>query len=307
MIIQARKNETNKKKFDSLRESQIRIFHHSSFDDPLEEKNILADIPRMDVFLVENRKIQKLRAAKLSPEMRPCYESPLLDFEQEQHLFKKMNYCKYKAKKILNEINPDRVNSKKIEMVESYLSMANSVRNEIAQANFRLATQILKNRKNSTEDLSDAYLDVLKAVDYFDWTLGNKFSTYATWVIRNNFFRDCKQRAIHLERFTHLDDAKANSICSRTDENEEERAYADKKRLVNKLLKLISKDETNKDKKRQLIILENYFGVNGKDRKTLEEISVTIGVTKERVRQLKEKGLSLIQKKIEELGIQYEI
>ena len=33
----------------------------------------------------------------VSPELSPLYEWPLLSKEQEQHLFRQMNYLKYKA------------------------------------------------------------------------------------------------------------------------------------------------------------------------------------------------------------------
>jgi DNA-directed RNA polymerase sigma subunit (sigma70/sigma32) len=50
-------------------------------------------------------------------------------------------------------------------------------------------------------------------------------------------------------------------------------------------------------------VLEKYFGVNGRDKMTLEQISEEVGVTKERVRQLKEKGLEWIREKVLELGL----
>jgi DNA-directed RNA polymerase sigma subunit (sigma70/sigma32) len=49
--------------------------------------------------------------------------------------------------------------------------------------------------------------------------------------------------------------------------------------------------------------LEKYFGVNGRDKMTLEQISDEIGVTKERVRQLKERGLEWIRQRVEQMGI----
>jgi DNA-directed RNA polymerase specialized sigma subunit len=55
------------------------------------------------------------------------------------------------------------------------------IRNIIAQLNCKLAKQI---KKYDEEILSDAYLDILNAVEYFDYRLGNKFSTYATWVLK---------------------------------------------------------------------------------------------------------------------------
>lgn len=304
---------TTQQRAEKLLEATLRVFYHPSFDEVKHKKNILADIPGSEKFQKDGKKVEKLRTSKIVPEMRPCYEAPLLNFEQEQHLFRKMNYFKYRAKKLIEGINPKRVSENKIKNIEDNLAVAAKIRNQIAESNFRLATQILKGqiafyREHSLVDglLSDAYFDVLKSVDYFDWTKGYRFSTYATWVVKKNFFRDSKQKIIHAERFTHLDESRAEKLNSRGEEYNQERDYGERQVLVKNLLKLLSEGDESTDRKRQVRVLENYFGVNGTNRQTLEQISLEIGVTKERVRQLKEKGLLWIKQKVEELGIEYE-
>lgn len=293
----------------------LRVFYHESFDQPKKRKEILAELPGKEKFETDNDKIGNNRSDKIAPEMRPCYEAALLTPEQEQHLFRKMNYYKYKAKKLL-AVNPNRVGENRVKKIETFLAQAKEIRNDIARSNFRLATQILKlqitfYREHSLTDalLSDAYFDVLKAVDYFNWTLGNRFSTYATWVVKKNFFRDSKQKIQYAERFGYLDEDNAQELESRTSGYEEERQYEGQKKVVQKLLNMLADDrsgERNTDRQRQVFVLENYFGVNGRERHTLEGISAIIGVTKERVRQLKEKGLQWLREKVEELGIEYD-
>ena len=307
----ARTEETTQKA-QKILDTTLRVFYHPSFEDLKQRKNILANIPGFEKFQKDEAKVQKLRQSNLSPEMRPCYELPLLTFEQEQHLFRKMNYFKWRAKKLMGGMNPNRVGEKRLLEIEEYLADAAEIRNQIAESNFRLATQILKGqitfyREHTLTDalLSDAYFDVLKAVDYFNWTTGYRFSTYATWVIKKNFFRDSKQKITYSERFTHLDEDHAELIMSRGDGYGEERDYTDRKTLVQQLLSLLAEGDNSTDRARQVRVLEHYFGVNGSERHTLEQISEEIGVTKERVRQLKEKGLQWIKEKVEELGIQY--
>ena len=84
------------------------------------------------------------------------------------------------------------------------------------------------------------------------------------------------------------------------------REYESQKDDIKKLLSLLSQNEkiSLKNRNRQVQILESYFGINGQERKTLEKISEDIGVTKERVRQLKEKGLLWLKTKVQELGIE---
>lgn len=313
MVTQTSK-ENIKQRAEKLLETPLRVFAHPAFDDPRQRKHILADMPCLEKFNKDGEKVQRLRLGKIAPEMRPCYEAPLLSKEQEQHLFRKMNYFKYRAKKLLAGMTPGRVGEKRVADAEKFLEAAERIRNQIAECNFRLATQILKGqitfyREHSLTDalLSDAYFDVLKAVDYFNWTLGHKFSTYATWVVKKNFFRDSKQKITHAERFTHLDETRAEAIYARNDGYEEEKEYDERKGFVRKLLDMLAEGDDSTDRRRQVYVLENYFGVNGSERRTLEKISEEIGVTKERVRQLKEKGLLWIKQKVEELGITYDV
>jgi RNA polymerase primary sigma factor len=302
-------------KAQKLLDTPLRVFYHLSFDDPRQRKLILSEMPMVEKFHKDGDKVRRLRAGKIAAEMRPCYEAPLINVDQEQHLFRKMNYYKYRAKRLMANMNPNRVGIKRVQKIEEYLAKAVAIRNQIAESNFRLATQILKGqitfyREHSLTDalLSDAYFDVLKAVDYFNWTLGNRFSTYATWVVKKNFYRDSKQKVAQAERQSFLDDSHADTLESREDGYEEEKAHLNQQKLVKRLLHLLEKDgDTCADRKRQVFVLENYFGVNGSERHTLEGISEKIGVTKERVRQLKEKGLAWIKEKVQEMGISYEV
>jgi RNA polymerase primary sigma factor len=43
-------------------------------------------------------------------------------------------------------------------------------------------------------------------------------------------------------------------------------------------------------------VLRLYFGFDGNEPMTLEEIGTVLGVTRERVRQIKERGLSRLRK-----------
>ena len=103
-----------------------------------------------------------------------------------------------------------------------------------------------------------------------------------------------------------MDESHAEMLNSRGEGYEQEKEYTERQELVKTLLKLLSEGDDGTDRNRQVRVLEHYFGVNGNNRQTLQQISDEIGVTKERVRQLKEKGLNWIRQKIEELGIEHE-
>src|SRR5262249_16665217 len=80
----------------------IEYLHHPSFDDKAMEQAILDDMPDAEAFEEARRKLRIPKDAL--PELMSNYEMPLLTKEQEQHLFRKMNFLKYKAAKLVDDM-----------------------------------------------------------------------------------------------------------------------------------------------------------------------------------------------------------
>ena len=306
------KNPTLEVRTRQILEKPFRFFHCPDFDDPKKKEEILGDMPNLEQFEKERKKVYALRnTEKVSAEMRPCYEEALLTREQEFHLFRKMNYFKYKAKKIMERLNPNRPNRRLVEAAEKLLAEAEALRNSIANSNFRLVTQLLRKQPSYFRDqgvidtiLSDAYLDVLKSVDYFNYNLGNKFSTYCTWVLRKNYSRENTSRSKYNERYsTGMEETLAEIHGDSEESCYSEVNYQKNKDLVQKLFTLLEGDG---DLSRQAFALQEWFGLNEKPKRTLDSISHDMSITKERVRQLKESGLRIIKQKVKELGITFD-
>ena len=119
-----------------------------------------------------------------------------------------------------------------------------------------------------------------------------------------NFYREIKNKNAHQDKVMFLDDSNAEMIEDKSDHSDHDASLHEQKNLIKKLVGLLVKENLGTDRVRQAYVLEKYFGVNGKDKMTLEQISSDIGVTKERVRQLKEAGLQWIREKVRELNIE---
>jgi RNA polymerase sigma factor (sigma-70 family) len=134
--------------------------------------------------------------------------------------------------------------------------------------------------ENFFELLSDGNMSLIRAVEKFDYSRGNKFSTYASWAIMKNYARSIPDDKKHRERYvTGHEDMFEATADSRSNEREQLNTQEQAANRVNRLL------ETLDERERQIIRmragLDNYS-----EGMTLEEIGQQLGITKERVRQL---------------------
>jgi RNA polymerase primary sigma factor len=85
--------------------------------------------------------------------------------------------------------------SEERDLAQRILQGDNEAKNALANANLRLVVSIAKRYIGRSADLTlldliqEGNLGLFKAVEKFDWTRGYKFSTYATWWIRQAITR----------------------------------------------------------------------------------------------------------------------
>lgn len=247
--------------------------YHESFDDKKMVETITSPMPRLDEY---NDKANNVHIPSSVPhEFRPMYRYPILDKDQEAHLFRQMNFYKHWA-------NKSRKYS--IKKYNDYRTKAIEVQKILVASNYRLVINIVKRFPVRNQEFFDTVGDyvfpLINSVVKFDFSLGYKFSTYASWsMIRWKYRR--KKRTIAFRTNTDYGlELCAPDEISTYDNNEELGTLVDEVKRSYCIL-----DDREKE------ILELRFGLgrkspSGNDAWTLGQIGDIYGISKERARQL---------------------
>ncbi|MBC8114518.1 MAG: sigma-70 family RNA polymerase sigma factor, partial [Candidatus Saccharimonas sp.] len=176
-----------------------------------------------------------------------------------------------------------------VERIESDLREAVRVRNRIVQCNLRLVVALSKKLSvakqvgaldQMSELISEGTLPLIRSVELFDVSLGNRFSTYATWAVRNQMFRFLKRRDSRIDCFGGEDDLWMNRLVDdRAYPEHDERRAAQREQLVRRLMSQLSE--------RERVVIASRFGLDGHPQgQSLNDIAQQLGLSKERIRQI---------------------
>ncbi|MBN2562159.1 MAG: sigma-70 family RNA polymerase sigma factor [Phycisphaerae bacterium] len=227
-----------------------------------------------------------------------------LTTEQEVRLFLRFNYARSRIAKVLARFEGKRLTACAVSEVLWWHEQALAARAEIVQANMPLVLAMAKRSRLGNVDymelISEGNMALLRSVDKFDCGRGFKFSTYACRAILKSFSRVAMRMSRYRGRFpTEFDPMleKSNYQEERREEHEAD--------CVDELRGIIKENAADLNETEVKVIQARFAlckidGLEGEGPKTLEQVGMVIGVTKERVRQIQNRALYKLREKLQE-------
>ena len=228
---------------------------------------------------------------------------PALSTEQEHTLFLRYNYARMRVRQLQDQFAGKTLTAKATRLLLAWAHRALDARSTISRMNLPLVMAMAKRAKLASIDyselISEGNMALLRSVDKFDCGRGFKFSTYACRAILKSFSRVAMRVSRHRGRFP----VEFDPAIERSDylERKREEIVID---CVDDLKDILLRNLADLSEVERPVICER-FALSSTDRegaspKTLEEVGVIIGVTKERVRQIQNKALKKIRATLEE-------
>jgi len=286
----------NEVRAEQILELPMDYMHNEEFNRRGADKRILGPMPEVE------KPARKVRVPQGLPSyLMALYEVPLLNREQEQHLFRKFNYIKHKANRSREKLDRLAPRASLMDEIEELYGQAVALKNMIVQANLRLVVSIAKRHMAVNEDffslVSDGNVSLMRAIEKFDYSRGNKFSTYASWAIMKNFARTIPYEHRQLDRFrTSLDELFSGQQDRRSNQMLLESAQLQRELQVGSILSRL-------DDREQKIIISRFGLDHSREPQTLKEVGVEMGVTKERVRQIEARALNKLRQAVGDASI----
>ncbi|MFN9369773.1 MAG: sigma-70 family RNA polymerase sigma factor [Planctomycetia bacterium] len=237
----------------------------------------------------------------LTPYLASLYQNRLLTPAEEQYYFRRMNWLKYRASATRRRLDRRRATARQMDAVEGLLAEAETVKAILITGNLRLVVSIAKKFVDPTwsfdELVSEGNLALMRAVEKFNFALGNRFSTYATYAIQRHFFRLSHRGRQFRKRFVS-DDAALRDRAEVVPDT----AYRPAEQIG--VLEDMFAGFLGDLEPRERRVVVARFGFDGRPPRTFRELGSQMGVCKERIRQIQSRALEKLRGMAAEAGLE---
>jgi RNA polymerase sigma factor (sigma-70 family) len=203
-----------------------------------------------------------------------------------------MNWLKFRAATLRGSLDRRRATLRQIERIEGLLAEADTVKAILITSNLRLVVSIAKkfvDGTNSFEELvGEGNVALMRSVEKFNFALGNRFSTYATYAIQRHFFRLSHKSRQLRSRFVSDDESFKGRAAP------ERAADACTVAQVDVLKDLFGRFLAELEPREQEIVVAR-FGFDGQPPRTFRELGASMGVCKERIRQIQTRAIDKLR------------
>ncbi len=255
-------------------------------------ERLATDLPAAAAVPLERADAAPPTGAGITPYIASLYQTRLLAKEEEQFYFRRMNWLKFRAASVRGRLDRRRASLRQIEQVEGLLAEAETVKAILITANLRLVVSIAKKFVDATwafeELVSEGNLALMRAVEKFNFALGNRFSTYATYAIQRHFYRLSHRGRQLRKRFVADDEALKDRAAA-----EQVHDYCSSDQIA--MLKDLFAGFLAELEPRERRIVVARFGFDGKPPRTFRELGSQMGVCKERIRQIQGRAMDKLR------------
>lgn len=221
-----------------------------------------------------------------------------MNTEEERLAFRRYNYARMRCADLLRSFAGRRLAPLATRQLIAWANRALDTRSLIVRLNMPLVLAMAKRTRLSHVDVnelvSEGNMALLRSVEKFDCSRGFKFSTYSCRAILKSFSRV----AMRISRYRHLFPMEFDPAVEQSDYLELKREFH-RIDCVEEVKRILLRNSAGLSDVERTVIIER-FNIGRSDAavtksKTLEEVGLIIGVTKERVRQIQNKALGKLR------------
>ena len=272
-------------------EMKVEFIPSDSFSESGAAEQILGELPRKSD--VDSSLDLPKAPRDTPPYLAELYALPLLERDEERNLFRGMNFLKFRAGELQKTIDVEQPRSELLDQIEAHLADALRIRNRIVAANLRLVVSIAKTVVDPANKfdvlVSDGNVPLIRAAELFNFERGTRFSTYATWAIRNSLYRSTPRNRRQQKRFaTGTEGVFEAATDDHTSEQADIALQKETKKLVVRMVACLD------DRDRRIV--SSRFGLGDCDQPLkFREIAEQLGISTERARQLLVRSIRQLQ------------